>query len=306
MNFQQLKVIRAVAQHNLNISKTANTLEASQSGLSKHIKDLEDELGVKLLHRKGKRILGLTEPAKELLSIAERLLTDVKNIKNLTKNISHANEGTLTIATTHAQARYVLPTIIQTFTQQFPKVKLRLLQVTPQEVSERVLFGQADLAIATDFIDEKDSLTLLPFYEWKHCIVTPAQHPLLDQNDITLDNLARYPIIAYHDGVSARSQINQIFKVAEITPNIVMSALDADVIKTYIEAGLGISILSEKAFDATEDLNLRSIPTNLFGNYQVKIAFRKDYLLRDFSYSFISLCAKDIDIEALKQRIINF
>ena len=150
------------------------------------------------------------------------------------------------------------------------------------------------------------SLKLLPFYEWKHCIVTPAQHPLLEHTDITLDILSGYPIIAYHDGISARSQINLVFEKVEITPNIVMSALDADVIKTYIETGLGISILSEKAFEATQDLNLRGIPTDLFGSYKVKIAIRKDYLLRDYGYSFITLCSKDIDIEALKQRIINF
>lgn len=306
MNFQQLKIIRAVARQNLNLSRTALALNTSQSGLSKHIKDLEDELGILLLYRKGKSILGLTEPAKELLSIAERMLTDVKNIKNLADNISHANEGNLTIATTHAQARYVLPTIIKKFTQQFPKVRLKLLQVTPQEISEKVISGQADIAIATDFIEEKDSLKLLPFYEWKHCIVTPAQHPLLEHTDIKLDILSNYPIIAYHDGINARSQINLIFEKAYITPNIVMSALDADVIKTYVEAGLGISILSEKAYDATQDINLRAIPTDLFGCYKVKIAIRKGYLLRDYGYSFIGLCSKDLDIEALKQTSIKF
>lgn len=232
------------------------------------------------------------------------MLTDAKNIQNLTDNIHRANDGALTIATTHAQAKYVLPPIIQKFTQQFPKVRLKLLQVTPQEISDKVIFGVADIAIATDFIDERNSLELLPFYKWKHCIVTPAQHPLLLQSDITLDMLSGYPIISYHDGINARSHINQVFEKAAIIPNIVMSALDADVIKTYIEIGLGISILSEKAFDAAQDIHLRSIPTDLFGRHEVKLAIRKDYLLRDYGYFFISLCSKNIDIDELKSKLV--
>lgn len=198
----------------------------------------------------------------------------------------------------------MLPPIIQKFTQQFPKVRLKLLQVAPQEISDKVIFGVADIAIATDFIDERNSLELLPFYKWKHCIVTQAQHPLLLQRDITLNMLSGYPIISYHDGINTHSYINHVFERAKITPNIVMSVLDADVIKTYIEIGLGISILSEKTFNAVRDIHLRSIPTDLFGHHEVKLAIRKDYLLRDYGYFFISLCFKNIDIDELKSRLV--
>ncbi|KAA8734367.1 CysB family HTH-type transcriptional regulator [Acinetobacter qingfengensis] len=301
MNFQQLRIIRETVRQNFNLTEASTALYTSQSGVSKHIKDLEDELGVQLFIRKGKRILGLTEPGQALLSIVERMLVDADNIKRLSDDFNRVDEGTLTIATTHTQARYVLPPIVSRFKKQFPKVHLILQQASPIEISEMLLQGEADVGIATESLTTEEQLASIPYYQWQHCIITPVNHPLANQTHITLEHIAQYPLITYHGGFTGRSKIDQAFKDAHIDPNVVMAALDADVIKTYVELGMGIGIVNHLAYDPERDFRLKQIKTDLFGLNTTWIAVRKGHLLRGYGYDFISLCSPETDIKALKK-----
>ncbi|TCB56995.1 CysB family HTH-type transcriptional regulator [Acinetobacter terrestris] len=301
MNFQQLRIIRETVRQNFNLTEASAALYTSQSGVSKHIKDLEDELGVQLFIRKGKRLLGLTEPGQSLLGIVERMLVDADNIKRLADDFNRVDEGTLTIATTHTQARYVLPPIVNQFKKEFPKVHLILQQASPVEITEMLLQGEADIGIATESLTTEDNLASVPFYTWQHSIITPKNHPLASKTDITLEDLAQYPLITYHGGFTGRSKIDKAFEEAGIDVDIVMSALDADVIKTYVELNMGVGIVNNVAYDAERDYRLKQIPTDIFGVNTTWIAVRKGHLLRGYGYEFISLCSPEADIKALKR-----
>lgn len=303
MNFQQLRIIRETVRQNFNLTEASAALYTSQSGVSKHIKDLEDELGVQLFIRKGKRLLGLTEPGQSLLGIVERMLVDADNIKRLAEDFNRVDEGTLTIATTHTQARYVLPPIVNSFKKLFPKVHLILQQASPIEISEMLLMGDADIGIATESLTTEENLASVPFYNWKHCIITPKSHPLaqLEPKEISLEQLAKHPIITYHGGFTGRSKIDKAFEEAHLDVDLVMSALDADVIKTYVELGMGVGIVNDVAYDTERDYRLKQIHTDLFGLNTTWIAVRKGHLLRGYGYEFISLCAPNSDIKALKK-----
>ena len=303
MNFQQLRIIRETVRQKYNLTEASAALYTSQSGVSKHSKDLEDELGVQLFVRKGKRLLGLTEPGQALLSIVERMLIDSDNIKRLADDFNKVDEGTLTIATTHTQARYVLPPIVNAFKKLFPKVHLILQQASPTEIVEMLLLGLADIGIATESLMAEDNLGSVSFYNWKHCIITPNDHPLaqLNPREITLEKLAQYPIITYHGGFTGRSKIDTAFDDAGLNADIVMSALDADVIKTYVELGMGVGIVNDVAYDTERDHRLKQIDTDLFGVNTTWIAVRKGHLLRGYGYEFISICAPDADVKALKK-----
>ena len=301
MNFQQLRIIRETVRQNFNLTEASAALYTSQSGVSKHIKDLEDELGVQLFVRKGKRLLGLTEPGQALLSIVERMLVDADNIKRLADDFNKVDEGTLTIATTHTQARYVLPPIVNLFKKEFPKVHLILQQASPVEIAEMLLQGEADIGIATESLTTEENLASVPYYDWCHSIITPQDHPLASKTEISLTDLAEYPIITYHGGFTGRSKIDKAFTDAGIDVNIVMSALDADVIKTYVELGMGGGVVNNVAYDAERDYRLKQIQTDIFGVNTTWIAVRKGHLLRGYGYEFISLCAPNADIKALKR-----
>ena len=301
MNFQQLRIIRETVRQNFNLTEASAALYTSQSGVSKHIKDLEDELGVQLFVRKGKRLLGLTEPGQALLSIVERMLVDADNIKRLADDFNKVDEGTLTIATTHTQARYVLPPIVNLFKKEFPKVHLILQQASPVEIAEMLLQGEADIGIATESLTTEENLASVPYYDWCHSIITPQDHPLASKTEISLTDLAEYPIITYHGGFTGRSKIDKAFTDAGIDVNIVMSALDADVIKTYVELGRGVGVVNNVAYDAERDYRLKQIQTDIFGVNTTWIAVRKGHLLRGYGYEFISLCAPNADIKALKR-----
>ena len=301
MNFQQLRIIRETVRQNFNLTEASAALYTSQSGVSKHIKDLEDELGVQLFVRKGKRLLGLTEPGQALLNIVERMLIDADNIKRLADDFNQKDESTLTIATTHTQARYVLPPIVNLFKKEFPKVHLILQQGSPLEIAEMLLNGEADIGIATESLTTEENLISVPYYTWHHSIITPPNHPLTQQKDIQLTDLAKYPLITYHGGFTGRSKIDQAFTDAKIDADIVMSALDADVIKTYVELGMGVGIVHDVAYDQERDYRLEQIETELFGTNTTWIAVRKSHLLRGYGYEFISLCSPDADIQALKK-----
>jgi LysR family cys regulon transcriptional activator len=296
MNFQQLRIIREAARRDFNLTEVGNALFTSQSGVSKHIKDLEDELGVELFVRKGKRLLGLTDPGRELLVIVERILLDSNNIKNLVEQYSQRDEGQLTVIATHTQARYSLPQVITEFKKTFPKVHLKLHQAGPAEIVTMLLNGEADIGVATEALADVTKLDSFPYYTWHHAVVVPAGHPLEKVQPLTLAALAEYPIVTYHEGLTGRAKIDKSFADAGITPDIAMSALDADVIKTYVELGLGIGIIASMAFNPAKDSDLRLLKCDhLFGANTTYIALRRGHYLRSFAYKFIELCSPDLD-----------
>ena len=301
MNFQQLRIIRETVKCNYNLTEVGNALFTSQSGVSKHIKDLEDELGVELFLRKGKRLLGLTDPGKELLTIVERMLIDTQNIKLLAEQFSQSDKGQLTVATTHTQARYILPQIVSKFKKEFPKVHLALHQGSPNEISELLLNGEADLAIATESLSKMPELISFPFYTWHHAVIVPQGHPLENSKSLKIEDLAEYPIITYHEGFTGRKLIDETFSNANITPDIVMSALDADVIKTYVELGLGIGIIASMAYQKDRDTKLKILKSDhLFATNTTRIAVRRGHYLRGFAYKFIELCSANLTESEVK------
>jgi LysR family cys regulon transcriptional activator len=304
MNFQQLRIIREAARCNFNLTEVGNALFTSQSGVSKHIKDLEDELGVELFVRKGKRLLDLTDPGRELLEIVERILLDANNIKNLVEQYSKRDEGQLTVIATHTQARYALPKVITEFKKTFPKVHLKLHQAGPGEIVSMLLSGEADIGVATEALADVTRLDSFPFYSWHHAVIVPAGHPLEKVQPLTLQALAGYPIVTYHEGLTGRTKINQAFADAGITPDIVMSALDADVIKTYVELGMGIGIIASMAFTPAKDTDLRLLKCEyLFDANTTYIALRRGHYLRSFAYRFIELCSPALDEAAVRAKI---
>ena len=305
MNFQQLRIIRETVRRGFNLTEVANALFTSQSGVSKHIKDLEDELGVELFVRKGKRLLGLTDPGKELVGIVERMLLDARNIKALADQFSKADQGRLTVATTHTQARYALPPVVTRFKQDFPKVHLVLHQASPGEIATLLQDGQADIGVATEALAEVPDLVSFPYYAWHHSIIVPAGHPLESVRPLTLDAVAEYPVITYHEGFTGRPKIDKAFSSAGLAPDIVMSALDADVIKAYVELGLGIGIVASMAFDPVRDAGLRQLGSvHLFPENTTRIAVRKGHYLRGYAYRFIELCSEALT-EARVRAAIN-
>lgn len=305
MNFQQLRIIRETIRQKYNLTEAAAALYTSQSGVSKHIKDLEDELGVQLFIRKGKRLLGLTEPGLALSSIVERMLIDADNIKRLASDFTATDEGELIIATTHTQACYVLPPIVARFKQAFPKVHLVLQQASPIEIAELVAHGEADIGIATESLTSYPQLVAFPYYQWKHSLIVPQGHALAQQQTITLSDLAKWPLITYHGGFTGRSKIDDTFKQAKLTPDIVMSALDADVIKTYVELGMGVGIVASIAFNTERDRRLQQIETSLFGENTTLIAVRRNHVLRGFAYKFIELCNSSLDINSVREAALS-
>lgn len=304
MNFQQLHIIRETARQNFNLTEVAHALFTSQPGVSKHIKDLEEELGIEIFIRKGKRILGLTDPGKDLLVFVERMLHDARNIKTLAEQYSQRNEGQLIVAATHTQARYVLPEVIAAFKKEFPHVHLKLHQGSPKEIAELLLSGEADIGIATEAVAEQDELASFVFYHWHHFLVVPKGHPLQDAGAPTLEAIAQYPVITYHEGFTGRTAIDQVFKNAGLTPDVVLSALDADVIKAYVELGLGIGIVASMAFHPKRDEGLVQLNCeHIFPQNTARIAVRKRRCLRGFAYRFIELCAPELKADTIKAQV---
>ena len=296
MNFQQLRIIRETIRRNFNLTEAANALFTSQSGVSKHIKDLEDELGVEIFERKGKRLLGLTEPGKELAGIVERMLLDAQHIEELAQQFANRDQGQLTVATTHTQARYALPEVIVAFKREFPKVHLALHQGSPTEIVSHLLDGQADIGICTEAVAVSEGIACFPYYQWSHSVIVPLGHPLAQVQPLTLAALAKYPIVTYHPGFTGRRGIDAVFARSGAATDIVLSALDADVIKTYVQCGLGVGIVASMAFDAERDQGLCQLPAaHLFGSNTTYVAVRKGRFLRGFAYRFIELCAAGLD-----------
>jgi len=304
MNLQQLKIVIETVKQNFNLTEVANTLFTSQSGISKHIKDLEDELGVELFVRKGKRFLGLTDPGKELIQIAERMMLDAKNIKKLAEQFSQSDHGKLTIATTHTQARYALPKIVSEFKNAFPRVHLAIHQASPSEIVDLLKKGEADIGIATESLGQITDLVTFPFYKWHHAIIVPKGHALENKKDVTIEEIAEYPLVTYHEGFTGRKSIDEAFLQKNLSPDIVISALDADVIKTYVELDLGIGIIASMAYQKERDTKLSVIDSkNLFSNNTTHIAIRQGHYLRGYAYKFLELCAKDLTELKVKSAI---
>lgn len=302
MKLQQLRYLIEIERQNLNVSAAADALFTSQPGVSKQIRLLEDELGVTIFERSGKRLTHITAPGRIVLDIANRILRETQNLTRVGQDFTGDN-STLSIATTHTQARYTLPPVIQQFMQRHPSIRLHLQQGSPAQVSQWLIEGKADMGIATEALDQHSELLTLPCYQWSHLVVAPKGHPLVAQSvqgAPTLATLASYPLITYDATFTGRSHIDRSFERQDIAPNIILTAIDSDVIKTYVSLGLGVGIIAEMAFDPLRDESLVAIPAaHLFEANTTRLGFRRDVWLRGFEYDFIELLAPQ-----LTQRVV--
>lgn len=300
MKLQQLRYLVEVVRQGLNVSDAAAALHTSQPGISKQVRLLEDELGVEIFVRHGKRVTELTEPGKIIVDVARRVLAEADNLKRVGKEFAAETTGHLTIATTHTQARYALPPVIKRFIARYPEVRLRLRQGSPVQISQAVVDGEADLVIATEAIGQFEELVMLPCYQWNRCVVVPPQHPLLKLERLSLEAVARYPIITYDFAFTGRSVMQRAFEQKGLTPNIVLSAIDADVIKTYVALDLGVGILAKMAFDPEQDRNLRAMDaSHLFEPSATRIGIRRNTYLRGYIYEFIEMFAPHLTRKAV-------
>lgn len=290
MNINQLRYLREVARNGLKVSEAAESLFTSQSGISKQIRLLEEELGVTILVRNGKRIVGITEPGRIILGITERMLQDAENLRTIGREFNSGGRGTLVIATTHTQARYALPPVVTRFMQKHPQVRLTLREGSPDYIAGLLVAGDADIGIITESDIASGELLTLPCAQWTRCIITPPQHPLLKAGPLTLQKIAAYPLITYDFALTPDSPIKRAFDTAGIQPNVVLTAIAADVIKAYVELGMGIGILARMAFDPAQDRGVRMIDANhLFAASTTRLALRRNAYLRSYVYDFIEL-----------------
>jgi LysR family cys regulon transcriptional activator len=302
MNLHQLRFVREAVRQNFNLTEAAKALYTSQPGVSKAIIELEEELGVDIFTRHGKRIRGLTEPGRAVLRSVELVMQEIEGLKRIGKEFAAQDSGSFTIATTHTQARYSLPKVVQAFMQKFPKVRLSLLQGNPKQVADMVSRDQADLAIATEAIAGVPGLVTMPCYQWEHMLVVPLEHPLLKSKQLTLDEIAAYPLITYDSAFAGRSKIDHAFTLRNLKPNILLEAIDADVIKTYVELGMGIGIIAGMAFDPERDRGLRAMPVgHLFGTNISRIAVKQGAYLRSYVYTFIELLTPTLNRKLIEQ-----
>ena len=295
MNLQQLRYLHEIARQGLNVSGAAAALYTSQPGVSKQVRLLEEELGVRIFKRSGKRLTGITEPGRHVLDIVARMLQDAGNLKRVGDEFAGEASGTLDIATTHTQARHLLPPVVKRFMERYPRVRLRLHQGNPPQVAEWVASGAADIGIATEALDLLPQLEAMPCYQWSHLVVAPKGHPLLAQPSVSLAMLAEWPLVTYDPTFTGRTHIDRSFERVGLVPNIVLTAIDSDVIKTYVELGLGIGIIAEMAFDPLRDTSLQALAVgHLFESNTTRLAIRTGVWLRQFDYDFIELFAPQL------------
>ncbi|MDR9439287.1 MAG: HTH-type transcriptional regulator CysB [Halomonas sp.] len=288
MKLQQLRYIWEVSRHNLNVSATAQSLFTSQPGISKQIRLLEDELGVEIFARSGKHLTRVTPAGQAIIELAGQVLRLTENIKEVAQEHSDERRGSLAIATTHTQARYALPPVISDFTQKYPDVALHMQQGTPKQIAQMVSDGQADFAIATESLELFNDLVLLPCYRWNRCVLVPQGHPLAEMESLTLEALADYPLVTYVFGFTGRSQLDDAFRAQGLTPNVVLTAADADVIKTYVRLGMGVGIVAHMAVDAEHDTDLVALEAgHLFASSTTKIGIRRGTFMRGYMYDFL-------------------
>ena len=306
MKLQQLRFLAEVARRDLNVSSAAAALFTSQPGISKQIKALEQELRIEIFIRNGKRLTGVTEPGRAVLAIAERLLAEAANLKRAGEEFSNEKLGTLTIAATHTQARYALPKAVAAFKRRYPDVQIVIHQGNPTQICEQVYQGEADLCVATEHVDEHAGLVALPCYQWNRCIVVPPKHPLLKAEPLTLEAIAKYPIVTYDFAYANRSMVNRAFEQRGLKLQVVLTAFDADVIKTYVELGLGIGIMAKMAFDAKRDRQLRAIDaSHLFPSSTTRLGIKRGAYLRRYAYDFIELFAPNLSPELVEKTVMD-
>jgi LysR family cys regulon transcriptional activator len=292
VTLQQLRFLAEVARQGLSVSAAADALHTSQPGVSRSIRELEDELGVQIFERRGKRFTAVTEPGKAVLAIAERMLAEAANLKRAGEDHANQKVGTLVIAATHTQARYALPRAVAAFKRAYPGVQMHIHQGNPTQICAQVRAGEADLCVATEAISEYPDLVSLPCYEWNRCVVVPEKHPLLEVRPLTLEAIARFPIVTYDFAFANRSLVQGAFERRALSPNVVLTALDADVIKTYVELGLGVGIMAKMAFDPRRDRPLQAVDAaHLFPASTTRLGIRRGSYLKRYAFEFIELFA---------------
>mgnify|MGYP005624618053 CR=1 FL=1 len=305
MKLQQLRCIFQIVQSEFNISKASEVLNTSQPGVSKQIKLLEDEIGIKIFQRNGKRLVNLTEPGELILSSIETILQESNNIKVISEEYTEKDQGTFTIATTHTQARYKLPKVVEEFVKKYPKTNLNIHQGNPSQVTDQIINGEADVGIATESINLSEDILTIPCYQWNRCVVMPKNHPLTELRKITLEDLAAYPMITYDYAFTGSTIVSEVFKNANIEPNIMLTAIDADVIKTYVSLNMGIGLIAEMAFDVSTDHPMVSRDvSHLFPLSTTYIGIRRENFLRKYTSDFIRMFIPKASEKELK-KILN-
>jgi len=308
LNFQQLRSVREAVRQGFNLTEVAAVLHTSQPGVSRQIRELEDELGIEIFVRAGKRLTGLTQPGEAVLPIVERLLQEAGNLQRAGADFARSGQGTLRIAATHSQARYALPAAVRDFRLQHAQVQLHLQQGAPQQVARLLLDGEADIGVATEALAQYPDLLALPCYRWTHNVVLPPGHPIAEDaqagRPLTLQRLSEFPLITYETGYTGRAHIDDAFAKAGLQPQIVLEAMDADVIKTYVELGMGVGIVAAIAFDSERDTHLRSVDArHLFAANMTRLAIRRGSYLRDYVYAFIETFAPPLNRSLVRQAL---
>jgi LysR family cys regulon transcriptional activator len=310
VNFQQLRSVRETVRQGFNLTLVAEALHTSQPGVSRQLKELEDELGVELFVRAGRRLLGLTPPGQAMLPIIERLLQESDNLRHAGADFAQSDRGLLTVAATHTQARYALPTAVRDFRGTHPQVTLHLQQGSPKQIAQLVLEGQADLGIATEALADYPELVALPCYRWTHVVVAQPGHPLAAEaatgRPLTLARLAQFPLITYESGYTGRSHIDEAFGREGLKADVVLSAMDADVIKTYVELGIGVGIIASVAFDELRDAHLVAVEArHLFATNTTRVAIKRGAYLRGYVFDFIRTFAPTLTPELVQRALAS-
>lgn len=303
MNLHQFRFVQEAVRRNLNLTEAAKALHTSQPGVSKAIIELEEELGIEIFARHGKRIKRVTEPGQQVLKSIEIILREVNNLKRIGEQYAAQDSGTLSIATTHTQARYVLPGPVAKLREIYPKVGVSLHQGSPDQVARMLIDEVAEIGIATESLSAYPELVTLPCYEWQHVLVLPFDHPLLQRERITLEDLAQVPLITYHPSFTGRTRIDQAFALRELQPNVVLEAIDSDVIKTYVKLGMGVGIVAEMAMqgeNALPDLVARPA-AQLFGHNLARVAFKRGTYLRQFVLRFAELLSDRLSRDLIQR-----
>ena len=301
MNIQQLRYVSEVTRQNLNVSEAAEALHTSQPGVSKQIRALEEELGISIFVRQGRRFTALTDAGREIVAAADRILGEISNLRSVGEEFAHHAKGSLAVGVTHTQARYALPPVVTAFKKRFPDVKLKLLQGNPRQLAKMVLVGEADLAIATEALAEYPELVTLPCYRWHHCVVVPSRHPLARVKPLTLEAIAAYPLVTYDSTFAGRTSVDRSFAARGLAPEIALTALDSDVIKSYVSLGLGVGIISARAFRKGKDEGLVALDcAHLFPAQTTRLAYKRGAYLRNYTVEFIRLFAPRVSAGDLK------
>jgi LysR family cys regulon transcriptional activator len=302
VKLQQLRYLIAIVRSHLNISAAAETLYTSQPGISKQLRLLEEELGVELFSRNGKHLTEITPVGRQIITKAESILREVNNIQILAEEYRDDRRGNLSMATTHTQARYALPPVIKVFRERYPAVTLQVHQGSPVQIAELVQSGEVDFAIATEAVELFDDLIMMPCYIWERCVLVPVGHPLVALDRLSLLDVACYPLVTYVFGFTGRSQLDEAFRSAQLKPNVVFTATDADIIKTYVRLGMGIGIVARMAYDPRYDQDLVRLDAgHLFATNLTRIGFRRGTFLRCYMYDFIQLFAPHLTHERVRR-----